>query len=300
MQYRCKTKRANRAARRLEILGEDSIGYLWPVEEEEEQDSDSEDEGDDPYEHPRNKQLTQLGRSLTNLDEDDDARSCSTLSAASSVSSSPATDATEDGLLELSVLDLNAVDPRFHTEAQASIARAYEEDHSVDNARLEYRTLIMAYNAPLDTSRAEVSKFLMSQLDISGGAAAVLQSATKIWERWGELATSLSSDNANIALDVQRYCVEHEAYRPFFGVVLRGLYESDVLAEEDLVEWRSLSEARGDGAKEDIKGVWAEVFLKGKTYVDVLEQMDSESEDEDDDEDEDDGDDDDDEDDESD
>jgi translation initiation factor eIF-2B subunit epsilon len=199
------------------------------------------------------------------------------------VSSSPATNATEDDLLELSVLDLNAVDPRFHTEAQASIARAYEEDHSVDNARLEYRTLIMAYNAPLDTSRAEVSKFLMSQISLSGGAATILQSATKIWTRWGELATSLSSDNANIALDVQRYCVEHEEYRPFFGVILRGLYESDVLAEEDLVEWRSLSEARGDGAKEDVKGVWGEVFLKGKAYVDVLEQMDSESEDEDDD-----------------
>ena len=195
--------------------------------------------------------------------------------------------ASDDDLPEVSALNLNALDPRFHTEAAASLARAYEEDHSVDNARLEFRTLIMAYNAPLDDSRAAVSKFLMSQIDVSGPAAKILQSATSIWKRWGELATSLSNDNSNIALDAQAFCVSHHEYKPYFGVILRGMYESDTLVEEDLVEWRSTSTARGEGAKADEAAAWQEVYAKGKAYVDVLEDMESESED-DEDEDEDD------------
>jgi len=186
--------------------------------------------------------------------------------------------ASDADLPDVSALNLNALDPRFHSEAAASLARAYEEDHSVDNARLEFRTLIMAYNAPLDDSRAAVSKFLMSQVDVSGPAGKILQSATAVWKRWGELATSLSNDNSNLALDAQTYCVSNEAYKPYFGVILRGMYESDTLVEDDLVEWRSTSTARGEGAKADEAAAWQEVYAKGKAYVDVLEQMDSESE----------------------
>jgi len=145
----------------------------------------------------------------------------------------------------------------------------------------------MAYNAPLDDSRAAVSKYLMSQIDVSGPAAKILQSSTSVWKRWGELATSLSNDNSNIALDAQAYCVSNEQYKPYFGVILRGMYESDTLAEEDLVEWRSTSTARGEGAKANEAAAWQEVYAKGKAYVDVLEQMESESEDDDDEDDED-------------
>ena len=80
---------------------------------------------------------------------------------------------------------------------------------------------------------------------------------------------------------VQAYCVEHSTYAPFFGINLRALYDSDTVTEEELVEWRSLSTAKGEGAKdEDEKKVWVEVYKKGKAYVDVLEEMESEEEDE--------------------
>lgn len=66
------------------------------------------------------------------------------------------------------------------------------------------------------------------------------------------------------------------AYAPYFGILLRALYESDTVTEEELVEWRSLSTARGEGTKDEAeKKVWAEVYAKGKVYVDVLEQMES-------------------------
>lgn len=63
-----------------------------------------------------------------------------------------------------------------------------------------------------------------------------------------------------------------------------------MLGEEDLLEWRSLSAAKGEGAKEAERGKWAEVYKKGKVYVDVLEQMESDDDDDDDDEDDDEGD----------
>jgi translation initiation factor eIF-2B subunit epsilon len=44
------------------LPGETSIGFIWPVEEV---DLDSDDELEDPYEHPDNKRLLELGTSQT-------------------------------------------------------------------------------------------------------------------------------------------------------------------------------------------------------------------------------------------
>ena len=97
--------------------------------------------------------------------------------------------------------------PAFHTEASASLARAFDEEHAVENALLELRTLVMGYNAGIDPAREEVTSFLVSRMDMGGGAAKVLLSATRIWERWGPLAAGLSPDLSNIALDVQVRCL---------------------------------------------------------------------------------------------
>ncbi|EIW73036.1 hypothetical protein TREMEDRAFT_42152 [Tremella mesenterica DSM 1558] len=266
-------------------LGGDSLGYIWP-QEEEEADEDSDDDGEDPYEHPKNKRLLQLGRSLSNFSTSED--SISTLSKASSPSQSPLSMASSLSGLDLPSLHLDDGPPEaFFTEARASLARAYEEEHSVENARLELRTLVMGYNAGVDRARVEVINFLLSKIDIKGGAMATLQSATKIWDRWGKVLEGLTPDPTNVILDMQAHCINHEDYMPVFGILLRAVYETDIVSEEDLVEWRSLSSARGEGAKdEDEKKKWVEVFVKGKAYVDVLEQMDSEDEDEDDEEDE--------------
>ncbi|WWD22647.1 hypothetical protein CI109_107140 [Kwoniella shandongensis] len=267
--------------RRLDVLGAESTGYLWPNEEEEPP-SDSEDEGEDPYEHPKNKKLLQLGRRLSNLSVSE--VSLSTLSkASSSPDSSPASIASSASLPDIPSLSLDSgPPPAFYSEAAASLQRAFEEEHRIENALLELRTLVMGYNAGLDRAREEVVKFFISKIDVStGSAAAILKSTMTIWSRWGPLAADLSPDLTNIALDTQAYCVNTASHNPWFGIILRGLYEVDVLSEEDLVEWRSLSASKGEGAKnEEEKKKWAEVYAKGKTYVDVLEQMESDDEDE--------------------
>jgi len=93
--------------------------------------------------------------------------------------------------------------PAFHIEASASLARAFDENHAVENALLELRTLVMGYNAGIDRAREEVTHFLMSRIETERPAAKVLASATKVWSRWGALAAGLSPDLTNIALDVQ-------------------------------------------------------------------------------------------------
>jgi len=184
------------------VLGADSTGYLWPNEEEEPA-SDSEDEREDPFEHPRNKKLLQLGRSLSDLTSS--TTSLSTLSAAStSPASTPSSIASSASLLNIPILSLDSgPPPAFHTEASASLVRAFDEGHAVENALLELRTLVMGYNAGVDRAREEVTRFLNSKVDTTGPAAKVLASATGIWGRWGAIAAGLSPDLTNIALDVQ-------------------------------------------------------------------------------------------------
>ncbi|WVR03095.1 hypothetical protein IAU60_000084 [Kwoniella sp. DSM 27419] len=267
-------------------LGPNSVGFLWPNEEEEPP-SDSEDEGDDPYEHPRNKKLLQLGRRLSNLSSSDP--SLSTLSKAStSAASSPASVATSASLPDIPMLSLDSGPPAaFYSEARDSLRRAYEEGHQIENAVIEFRTLVLSYNAGLDRAREEIVKFFLSKVDLTQGAAGILRSTTAVFSRWAPFVQGFSSDLTNVALDAQAFCVNNADYTQWFGIVLRGLYESDTLGEEELVEWRSLSSARGEGTKDDDeKKRWLEVYAKGKAYVDVLEQMESDDDDEDDEDDE--------------
>jgi translation initiation factor eIF-2B subunit epsilon len=272
----------NSVDRRIEILGTDTIGHLWPTEEEEPS-SDSESEGDDPYEHPRNKTLLQLGRSLSNISSS--TRSLSTLSKASS----PESIASSTSLPDIPTLTLDQGPPQaFYNEARSSLERAYEEGHSCENALLELRTLVMGYNAGLDRARVQVANFLMSKIVTTGAASEVLKSSTSVFRRWGPLAIGLSPDPVNLALDIQAYCArkENQGIAGVFGILLRGLYEGDVLVEEDLVGWREKGEDyQGEGAGEE-KEVWEDLWRKGKVYVDVLEDMESESEEDEEDEDE--------------
>lgn len=184
------------------VLGSDSIGFVWPKEEEEEP-SDSEDEGEDPYEHPRNKRLLQLGRRLSNVTQS--SASLSTLSVASTTPpDSPMSLASSDDLDGMAHLRLNdGPVAAFYTEARASLARAWAEDHSIPNALLELKTLVMGYNSGIDLAREEVVNFFMSKVPLEGGAAKILDASTEIWERWGGLAASLSRDASEIAVDVQ-------------------------------------------------------------------------------------------------
>ncbi|WVO15131.1 hypothetical protein L204_102775 [Cryptococcus depauperatus] len=261
------------------LVGEDSVGYLWPNEEEE-LSSDSDNEGEDTYEHPRNKKLSQLGRRLSNLSSP--TTSVSTLSnASSSTPSTPLSIASSTSLPDMPSLTLDAGPPQvFYREAADSLQRAWEEDHKIENALLELRTLVMGYNAGLDRAREQVINFLLSKVDASGPAASVLASSTKILSRWGGLITNLTGSNpVQIILDAQFFVLNHPSYIPIFGILLRAFYETDIVGEDELIDWRESKASRGEELSKDRQNEtdsWKEIWTRGKGYVDVLESMESE------------------------
>lgn len=166
--------------------------------EEENIGSDSDDELDDSFENPNNKRLTQIGRSLSIA-----SSSITSLSSLSKASDSEDED-DDDSSLPMASLTLDSgPEPKFYSEAGESLDRAFEEGHSVQNALLEFKTLVMGYNAGLDRGREEVVKFFMSKCPSTGGAAQILQGSEKVWERWGKMAVGMSTDAANIILDIQ-------------------------------------------------------------------------------------------------
>lgn len=261
----------------VEVLGTASVGFVWPTEEEEPP-ADSDDEDEDPYEHPRNKRMLQLGRSLSR--ESFSTASLSTLSVASTTPPDSPVSMASSASIDVSNLNLNdSVNPAFRNEARSSLTRALDEGHQVKNARLELKTLVMGYNSGIDAAREVVVASLMDRVSLDGGAAKILSSSTALWERWAELATSNSRGGSDIAMDVQTYCVRNPTYAPWFGIFLRALYDGDVVDEDALLKWRSLPAAQGEGAKESEQELYKEVFAKGKQYVDVLELMESDDDD---------------------
>jgi translation initiation factor eIF-2B subunit epsilon len=273
------------AALREKILGKDCVGYLWP-QEEEEPTEDSDDEGDDPFEHPSNKRLLQLGRSLSNL-----SGSQGSLSTLSAASSSPGLSAMSDdsSLPDVVGMSLEASENQFQKEAHDSLDRAWDEGHAVDNALVEYRLLIKAFNADLDFSRKQVVNYILSKIDLASGVPKMLASATSVFTKWGDFALQLAphpsqagqNEPLKVVLDVQEQCVEEDSLRPYFGVILRAIYEADLADEAGLVRWRGLKRSKGDGQDEDKEDLWKETWGKGKAFVAALEEMESDSDEED-------------------
>ena len=263
-------------------MGAGGIGCLWP-QEEELCEEDSDDEGEDPFEHPSNKQLLQLGRSLSNLSGSQ--ASLSTLSAASSSPTMSAAATDDSSLPDVMGMSIEASESKFAKESYDTLDRAWQEKHSVDNALVEYRLLIKGLNADWEFSRQQVVNYMLDKIEIKSGIPKVLASATSVFTTWGEFPLQLAphpskpgqTEPLKVVLDVQERCVDEDSLRPFFGIILRAMYEAELVDEEGLIRWRGLKRSQGAGADEK-EEIWREVWAKGKAYVDVLEQMESDDE----------------------
>lgn len=271
-------------AQREKIIGKDGVGHSWPQEEELPAD-DSDDEGDDPFEHPANKRLLQLGRTLSKLS--DSNVSWSTLSAASD---SPTLSAmsNDSSLPDVMGLSLEAQEGKFIQESYDTLDRAWHEGHSVDNALVEYRLLIKGLNADWEISRKQVVNYMLGKVDLTSGVPKILASAIAAWNKWGDFPLQLAphpskpgqNEPLKVVLDVQEHCVDNAEIRPYFGIILRAMYEAELVDEAGLIRWRGLKRSRGEGLEEK-EDIWQEVWAKGKAYVDVLEDMDSDDDDDD-------------------
>jgi hypothetical protein len=79
-------------------------------------------------------------------------------------------------------------DAEFRTEVTQSLARAFAEGHSVDNAAVELKTLRMASNVPLARVKEAVVAAVVERIPlVEGDVAAQRREIGQVVGRWGDL-----------------------------------------------------------------------------------------------------------------
>jgi hypothetical protein len=159
--------------------------------------SDDEDEREllDPYEHPDNKRLLQLGRDL-DADVSDTESTCSTLSRASSSEASSMSLASSTGI---PVGVASAAD--FQVEARLTLERNINENHSVSDTILELKTLMLSSNVGISGpggGREAVVACLMGYVDVAKGAKEVKLKSEEVWTKWGGILAGLNATGRSL------------------------------------------------------------------------------------------------------
>ncbi|GAA5860000.1 hypothetical protein JCM8547_003052 [Rhodosporidiobolus lusitaniae] len=272
-------------------LGDDGKGFFWPSEDapQEEDDEDDEDELD-----PRNFSVTRLGTYLSNLNFASSSSSLSSLSRRGSTTSiSTGASATDDEDLTSddeppAIAGLDALQPEvststkqseFVTECLHSLDRSFAENHTVDNASIEVKTLRMSSNVTLGEVRSVVVPYILTRCEGAANVASVL-------ERWGGLIANLTGEQEDAMVDclllAQRFVAEEgEADGRFWLRVLKGFYETDVVSDEAVFAWYKSAKAR-QTAGEEGKKLWA----ASRPFLEAIQDDDEDDSDEEDDDDE--------------
>lgn len=219
--------------------------------------------------------LSSSESSLSSLSRSSSTTSLSTLASGPSTGEPPAiaglSALTGDGLH-------NAAANSFKSECIQSLERSFAENHTVENASIEIKTLRMASNVPLATVRAVTIPFILSHATNAHAVGALLA-------RWGGLIASLNGEQGamiDCLVVAQQYVAEQrEADVRFFLMTLRAFYETDVVNEDAVFEWYRSPVARST-AGEAGKKLWtgARPFVQA-----LVDEGDSEEEDDDEDDD---------------
>jgi translation initiation factor eIF-2B subunit epsilon len=153
-------------------LGKGGEGWIWP------EPSAEEDEGTEDVESFENQRFLVIGGPECDADSDTDS-----LSSEEEVITpqTPGAAARIGGEKE------------FLSECSASLERAFEEGHSVDNAAVELKTLRMASNVPLRRVREVIIRRLMERiLAACGGVGTRAAGETRrAIQRWGGLVEAI-------------------------------------------------------------------------------------------------------------
>lgn len=85
----------------------------------------------------------------------------------------------------------------FQAEVGASLARAFAEGHSVDNAAVELKTLRMASNVPLIRVREAVVAGVVELIPlVPDDPAKQRKEIARVVERWGQLINTIGGVDA--------------------------------------------------------------------------------------------------------
>ncbi|SCV74138.1 BQ2448_6570 [Microbotryum intermedium] len=262
-------------------LAPGSTGYLWPTEDAQlAADNLTDDEGEAI--DSRNLSVTRLGRSLSHLSFHSSTSSLSSLSRASSATSLSELNEPSVEIQGLSSLVGASTTTDFLSECHSSLERSFAENHTVENAAIELKTLRMASNVPLMRVREVVIPFVLKRCLVDPNKTLA------VLERWGGLIANLTAeqeegmkDSLLIAQEwvAEKVEDEKEGMRMWLRV-LKAFYETDVVDDESVFAWYKSTEARSVGGE-----VGRKLWAGAKPFLEAIAQEeDSDEEDKEDDE----------------
>ncbi|KAI0797687.1 hypothetical protein C8Q75DRAFT_861962 [Abortiporus biennis] len=290
---------ANQDKSVVSILGEGSNAIVWPKGPREN------DDEIDEVERYDNQRLMRIGDSASDLelesegetddesdsesDSDSDIHPLSRTSSATSVSAPSVTPATIHSLQEA------AAQHEFQREVKASLERAFAENHSVDNAAVELKTLRMASNVDLRKVREAVVAAIVEKINIvEGDAASQRKEIGLVIRRWGPLIDKIGGIDAVETVEVLQYHCANSPRMALFGQILAALYQDDIVDEDDIRAWHKKPVSKGIDLKEgvfleNVKRCWAIGTRMIQQFDEQESSSEEESGDDDDDADDDDG-----------
>ena len=234
------------------------------VRSHDDSDSDSEDPDDIPVDtlNLSDSEISEIGS-----DSDDDSDTPSTRRRRRS---------------SASVSDAASTNQEFYAEAEESLSRAFLENHSVENAMIELKTLRMATNVTFHEVREAIIAALMSVYITTPGITA------KTFKKWGGLLHKFEEDleaELDSVMIMQRYFAKRlrenaqsQAERNKFVLGLQGMYNSDVFSEKTIFRWFEGDLSKGIGDK------WAVDMLSlrnaAQKLITWLEEAEEDSEEE--------------------
>lgn len=209
----------------------------------------------------RNVHLTQLGQSAAPPSPASSISSLSRSSSSSSLASAASTSASEPppvlNLASLNDQEEFGAEPAFAVEARASLARALDEEHTVDNAAIELKTLRMASNVSLGEVRDVVVHFLCMRFEKGCAPDVAMKERAKgmsaLVGRWGPLLEALGQmgeeEMVGSILSLQKWCSEDESRVRRFPLWLKVFYEEDVVDGDAVIEWWKVSGTEAAGGE---------------------------------------------------
>ncbi|KAG8745431.1 hypothetical protein FRC12_014545 [Ceratobasidium sp. 428] len=261
-------------------LGEGSVAWVWPDDMYRES-TEVASEDEDEEETFANQRLGRLADTCSDI-HTYDSDSASTLDS-SSESSGPGSpiSATSSVTTDVPHITLDQASD-FQSECTQSLARAFDEGHTVDNAAIELKTLRMASNVPVPQVRESVGAFMIGRVG-DGGRAEVKQ----IFGRWGALLRQIGGYNeAETLLMFQRVCASTPARAKLFPAVLTELYQGELIDEDSLTEWFMDPKSKGATSElsQDLHATYDSLRAIGGQLLQQLRAQDSDSDEDEDDE----------------
>lgn len=271
-------------------LGSQGFGYRWPSAGEtamqELGEGEEADEDDDDVDAPLREHIGVLESDLQLRDDEQDDSDLSSIGGDSELldewdgrSDTSSLDEEEedgvgaasltlggDGAEATTAADRLAAQERleeFDSEARASLARAFAEGHSVENASVELKTLRMASNVPLSQVRKTAIAVVLERCDPNNP-----KWTAGVFDKWGKLIQSIAEDDEVEAIgffqvrpasrvlrhphicprlrsahlprahtNTQEYCATHASYSPLFIPLLKKMYNDDVVSPDAIIDW---------------------------------------------------------------